>query len=250
MENEERRVYYGAVNPADYPHERLVRERIALLRCVADEPVRNTFGPGKVPEIGKHYLAMSSFHKNFFAFDPDHPVFEMSVLDTSGHNRCAFPYEDFEIVDDPYNVTERRQGLSWFYYNRNQWLRTRLANRDHSQDMVSEEYLRENNLALVQFLGSPCGDRPLTIGDQFFALTHEPDFTPASDYIILEELRDGSKAAVKECAAYFEILADPLHLLDPAETEYETNIELQRASHPEWFPKKSSQKSLAVPVNV
>ena len=241
MDNEVYTIYEGAIDPTEYPHDRLIRERVALLQCIDTKPLPNTLGRPSIPEAGKHYLAVSSYHGNFFDFKADRPVFWANVVDDTGYKKGMFPYEDFEIVDDPWNVMEQRKGLSWFYYNRNQWLRTRLANRDHSQDMVSEEYLREKKLALVQYLGYGLTSYPFEVGKQLFALSHEPDFTPGAIYVIVEENADGKESASGMRAAAFEILSDPLGLLDPAQTEWKNNLEMQKAAHPEWFPHEVKQ---------
>ena len=239
MDNKTHPIYRGAVDPEEYPHDRLVKERVALLRCVDNQALPKTLGCPTIPEIGKHYIAISSFHGNFFDFKADAPVFDAHVIDQTGRKKGSFPYEDFEVVDDPWNVMERRKGLSWFYYNRNQWLRTRLANRDHSQDMVSEEYLRENKLALVQYLGDGFNVCSFDIGQQLFAFSHEPDITPGALYGIVEKDTDGSFRATWMRSGLFEILSDPLGLLDPAQTEWKDNLAMQREAHPTWFRQKS-----------
>ena len=238
MDNEAYTIYEGAIDPTEYPHDRLIRERVALLRCIDTKALPNTLGRASIPEAGKHYLAVSSYHGNFFDFKADRPVFWANVVDDTGRKKGMFPYEDFEIVDDPWNVMNQRKGLSWFYYNRNQWLRTRLANRDHSQDMVDEEYLRKKKLALVKYLGCGLTSYPFEVGKQLFALSHEPDFTPGSLYVVVEENADGKESAKGMRAAAFEILSDPLGLLDPAQTEWKNNLEMQKATHPEWFPQE------------
>lgn len=241
MDNEAYTIYEGAIDPTEYPHDRLVRERVALLRCIDAKALPNTLGRASIPETGKHYLAVSSYHGNFFDFKADHPIFWANVVDDTGRKKGMFPYEDFEIVDDPWNVMEQRKGLSWFYYNRNQWLRTRLSNRDHSQDMMSEEYLREKKLALVQYLGCGLTSYPFEEGKQLFALSHEPDFTPGALYIVVEEKADGVESAKGMRSKAFEILSDPLGLLDPAQTEWKNNLEMQKTAHPEWFPHEDKQ---------
>ena len=245
MYNQTHPVYQGAIDPEEYPHERLVRERVALLRCVKNKSLPNVIGLGSVPEVGKHYLAVSSYHGNFFDFKADKPVFEVHLIDQTGRKKCSLPYEDFDIVDDPWNVMEQRQGLSWFYYNRNQWLRMRLANRDHSNDMASEDYLRENKLALVQYFGSGINSYPFEVGQQLFALSHQPDFTPGALYVIVEDHADSSKSAHGMHSGAFEILADPLGLLDPAQTEWQDNLAMQKAAHPEWFPQEAKRSACA-----
>lgn len=242
-------IYQGAVNPEEYPHDRLVKERVALLRCVDDKALPHTLGPGSVPEVGKHYLAISSYHGNFFDFKADSPVFWAHIVDQTGRKKCSFPYEDFVIEDDPWSVTERRQGLSWFYYNRNQWLRTRLANRDHSQDMVHEDYLRENKLALVQYVGDKYNSYPFEVGQQLFALSHEPDFTPGAIYVIAAKDDNGSPHAKWMRSALFEILSDPLGLLDPAQTESEDVIAMQKEVRPQWFSQATKRTGITTPAN-
>ena len=241
MDNSIHPIYHGAIDPAEYPHDRLIKERVALLRCVDNKPLSNVLGPASIPETGKYYIADSTFHGNFFDFKADRPVFWAHVIDKTGRNGKSYPNEDFEIVDDPCGVMECRQGLLWYYYNHNQWLRTRLANRDHSLDIVSEEYLRENKLALVQFLEDDA-DLPFTFEQQLFALSHDADFTPGSVYVIVEEAADGTKSAKGMRAGLFEILSDPLGLLDPSQAEPEEILAMQMSIHPEWFPHGSKRQ--------
>ena len=53
-------------NPLDYTQERLQKERLALLKCVARESNRDVAWKGFEPQVGSYYLAISSFCYNPF----------------------------------------------------------------------------------------------------------------------------------------------------------------------------------------
>ena len=69
------------------------------------------------------------------------------------------------------------------------------------------------------------------VGDgQFWSGEHE---------IVVEKDVDGSFRATWMRSGLFEILSDPLGLLDPAQTEWKDNLAMQREAHPTWFRQKS-----------
>ena len=104
--------------------------------------------------------------------------------------------------------------------------------------MVDEEFLRQNQLALVRYLGSSDAYGRFTPGQQYLALTHVPDLTPAVYVSVILKGTDGEE---KEAVGYFDdfdVLSDPLGLLDPFQTEWKENVRLQQKNHPELYPKR------------
>ena len=224
-------------NPQEYTLERLQKERLALLKCVTGNSSRDGAGNGFEPQVGSYYLAISSFCYNPFEISDKECDYFALLLNGIGVPGPSSPYTCFEIISDPCGVMARKSG-DWSYWNRAQWRIARAENRSHEDDMVDEGFLRQNQLALVQYLGGGDTYGRFTPGQQYLALTHLPDLTPAVYVSVILKDADGEE---KEAIGHFDdfdVLSDPLGLLDPFQTEWKENVRLQQQNHPELYPKE------------
>lgn len=84
------RILDCAVDPKEYPEERLRKEHIALLKCIKDVPAKH-YVETISPEIGKQYLALTHC--------PDlSPAVYTAIID-DGHIRNESHW-DFDILSD------------------------------------------------------------------------------------------------------------------------------------------------------
>ncbi|MBR4656662.1 MAG: hypothetical protein IKO68_08885 [Oscillospiraceae bacterium] len=226
-------------NPLDYTQERLQKERLALLKCVSVSGNSNQIitRKGFEPQVGSYYLAVSSFCYNPFEISTKESDYFALLLDSIGVPGPSSPYTCFEIVSDPCGVMARKSG-DWSYWNRAQWRIARAENRSHEDDMVDEAFLRQNQLALVRYLGSRDAYGRFTPGQQYLALTHVPDLTPAVYVSVILKDTDGEEKQAIGHFDDFDVLSDPLGLLDPFQTEWKENVRLQQKNHPELYPKR------------
>jgi len=228
------------VKPSDYPASRLQREHLALLKCVSDTPlVWNGFS-GKKPEPGKYYLAISSDLLNVFGAHLDEePLYMACILDEDNRKIIYMPYEDFTVSRDPHDVMKKKKSFNWMLWNRLKWKEAKAALLDRRTFLYDDNYLVRNRFALVRYPDMADADGDLIPGKQYLAVTQEPDLSPCVYIHILSGDPDAKAKVSIEQFSRFDLLSDPLRLLNPWETDWKKNIELQRELRPDLYRKRA-----------
>ena len=228
------------VNPSDYPVSRLEREHLALLKCINDTPIIRNNCIGEKPEPGKYYLAISSGVQNSFGvYLNEEPRYIACTLKEDNRTMESFPYEDFEVEEDPHGVMEKKTGLYWVLWNRLKWEEAKAALMDKKTFLYDDEFLIQNRFALVQYSDTSDTYGNLLPGRQYLAVTQEPDISPCVYIHILSGHPDEKARVSIYRSSQFDLLSDPLGLLNPWKTDWKKNIELQKQIHPGLYTKSA-----------
>ena len=214
------------VDPADYDDARLSSERVALVRAISDEPfeVNNITHFYMELEKGAHYLMV---FKAYWFLSPEGEDNKLRFVLIGEDERpgSSAPAKFFEVVSDPLKLTTSKIHPD---IRRNDWRIARSARLDKSKNMVSDDYLVKNRLALI--IGAN-KDHKDTFGKQYLAYTHVPDLSAAAYVKIIRN--DHIRG---EQFADFDILSDPLGVLDFTKTDWKENEERFKKLRPELFP--------------
>ena len=224
------------VNPSDYPESRLKREHLALLKCIDDKPIMWNNTAGEQPQIGKYYLAISSGVLNSFGvLLREKPQFTAYILREDNHTRCTLFYDNFEIVEDPHGVMEKKTGFHWPLWQELKWKEAKAAMMNKQTFLYDEQFLKENRLALVRYPETAKANESFVPGRQYLAITQEPDISECVYIHILREYPDKKPEYEIAMFSAFDILSDPLGLLNPWKTDWHDNKLRQMQLRPELY---------------
>ena len=216
--------YAGCVNPDDFPEERLLRERLVLLKCVKSDTVTYMSGKSFYTEEGKYYTGILRY-RNCPPILHNEATWLVQLTNEKGLEGSHFVAECFEIISDPCGILS--SNLHWQRMIL-QWKKAREQLVDKSKNIVDDDYLRENHLALVKFVWNN-DSKLFKSGKQYFALSYSPD-----GYAVIIDTYYGQRCTYYPSSA-FDILSDPLDLLDFSATNYNENMRIAEEKHPEWF---------------
>ncbi len=211
------------VKPTDYPIDRLKRERLALVKCVNNEPFVNYRGVAFYPQIGKYYTAIS-INRDF------RNLHKVEIKLTNGRRLgCSYPGFDFTVARDPGCILSGINSLGCNIYL---WRQAKKKLVDKNHNIVSDEWLKEHSLALVQYPNDSEPTDLLIPGRQYYALSFPYD---GLEVYVGEGLENGDCYLFSYDA--FDILSDPLGVLDYRREDYDEVIKKQRQIHFDLFPK-------------
>lgn len=234
----------GFVDPALYTTDTLSRDHLALLKCIKDTPVAWSASCEIRPVTGKYYLAFSSMNNNWYG-EKEKDSYSAMLMDERGRGADPLPMEDFEVIDDPCGVMQKKRNYYWYLWNYMKWLHAKMEQRDKSCDLYSEDYLREHRLALVKYAGPGVSKNRrayLKTGKQYLSITHVPDLSEAVYIKIIVENPDGMQETMIDWFSDFDHLSDPLGLIDPWKTKWEDNEQEQKKLRPDLYPQKDMEK--------
>lgn len=224
------------VNPLDYPTERLQSEHLALLKCVNDKPMKWFAGIGEQPVKDRYYLAVSSGINNPFGiYCHEDPLFLAGILQEDNRSITCLLYSNFEIIDDPHGVMAKKTGFNWFLWNKLKWMEAKANMMDRQTFLYDESFLMENRFALIRYPDTSAASGDFIPGRQYLAITQEPDVSPCVYLHILLKRPDGKEKYSIGMFSKFDMLSDPLGLLDPWKTNWHENVRMQRQLRPDLY---------------
>ena len=135
-------------------------------------------------------------------------------------------------------VRERREDMVKLSSNMTK-LPSKAALMDKQTFLYDDEFLIQNRFALVQYSDTSDTYGNLFPGRQYLAVTQEPDISPCVYIHILSGDPDTEAKVSIEQFSRFDLLSDPLRLLNPWETDWKKNIELQKQIHPGLYTKSA-----------
>ena len=201
------------VSAEEYPEERLIDEHVALLNYNGNEM-----------ESG-YYLGVCGIYRKLTCFS--HAI----VVGNDGRIGPGLPLDDFTVINDPLSVMHCDDPFK----EKAEWRKRYTARLDKSRNIVSDEYLISHRLALIS---------DIVTGKQYLAVSHYPDLDPA---VWIQYICDdnGPPHIFHRSFREFDILSDPLDLLDPSSTDWKKNVQLQKELRPELYHNKGKLRSSA-----
>ena len=101
--NEKIQPYAGCVNPDDFPEERLLRERLVLLKCVKKDIHSVLSGDGESIEVGEYYIGIAYYDR---MMPPEYTDIRRHIILADSDGSLGTPFQEccFRVISDPCEI--------------------------------------------------------------------------------------------------------------------------------------------------